>query len=514
MLVYGMLAIMSGEFRENTQEPSQRLATIEHHFDTPLDPNVVEFSHLLSDRLNPELVPMGFVMAGNLMTYDLQTGRDGFTSEPIDSSLVHQSPELYEQLQTRLPALAEFAFSCEFAGEVSQIIEKITGKPVANGKTVEEALAQPIEAQQYLSPNTLPDAGKVEVAAELEDGTKLYVDQELILLGNEFDPSTYNSPLGSAYGDYSLEMLVHPIVGLGAANGQYFGVDKDGLDKLINPDPRFTTFFEPDNIPDLRTAEVDGKTIYFPTARMLENMGVTRRGVEAPEAATAGILSYLMKNSTLGDETPAKEEFVPEVDLPGLDPFDIVRSNGELPEKGLLLEAKMARGGNAVFTIYDYDNLERMSIDEQGEDGEYQYLHPSFSWDDGSKAREIEFSYEQPGYFDKDVQPFNRSDVYSYMGCSFADLDVIELAGNGRLLISKQPRRLGNLSTRLDQTPWKNNFLNGQTRNLVRWFPAGEVDGLSEAVEIITGGLLGIDPRAAQQIKQGVADRLTAAKSE
>ena len=324
---------MSGEFRESAHEPSQGLATIEHHFATPLDPNVVEFSHLLSGRLNSELVPMEFVMASSLLVYDLQKGVNGFTSKPIDSPLVQQSNELYRELQDRLPALAEFSFSPQFAAEVGQFVDKVLGRPAdSSGQTVEETLTLPIKAERTLVPGTLPETGKVELVRVLENGIKLFVDQEVILLGNEFDPSSYGGPMGSAYGDYSLEMLIDPIVGLGQANGQYFGLEKDGLDKLINFNSGLFVGYDINSLPDLRKLDVNGKTVYFPTARLLENMGVIRRGVDAPEAANAGILAFLLKNGPLGDETPAKEEALPEIELPGLDPFDIVRVNGELPE--------------------------------------------------------------------------------------------------------------------------------------------------------------------------------------
>ena len=94
---------MSGEFVENTKEPRERLAKLEQYFTVPLDPNTVEFAHLLSDSLNDELVPMGFVMAGTLLTYDLESGVNGFSGEAIDSSLVMRSPELYKKLHDKLP---------------------------------------------------------------------------------------------------------------------------------------------------------------------------------------------------------------------------------------------------------------------------------------------------------------------------------------------------------------------------------------------------------------------------
>lgn len=471
---------MSGEFAESTQEPRQRLASIEQHFDTPLDPSVVEFAHLLSDRLNPELVPMGFVMAGKLLAYDLHTGINGFTDEPIDSNLVQQSPKLYEELQDRIPAFAKFAFPPEFADEVATIIEEVTGMPVTySGKTTEEVLAEPIKAERMLAPNMLPDAGVVEIAAELEDGTMLYVDQEVMLLGNEFDPTTYNGPMGSAYGDASLEMLFHPVVALGEINGQYFGLDDEGLRNMVNRTSGFRVSFDPEALPDMRKVDVDGKQVYFPTQQMLEKMGVMRRGVDLAEPVNnAGILSFLLRNTTMGDETPSKEEALPEIELPGLDPFELVRINGELPKTGILLEAKMTRNGNAVFQIYDYDNLERVSLEEFGEDDEYQKLRTEFRWDDDSHAREVDFTYEVPNYPDKDVPPYNRGDEYSYIGCDFDGLDAIDLPNGGRLLISKKPTKLGGLYTQLDQSPWKNTFYKGADSAATKSGSASEASAL------------------------------------
>ena len=49
---------------------------------------VYKFGEFLAGRLNPKLVPQGFVLAAKLALYDLQEGVDGFSGQPIRSSLV------------------------------------------------------------------------------------------------------------------------------------------------------------------------------------------------------------------------------------------------------------------------------------------------------------------------------------------------------------------------------------------------------------------------------------------
>lgn len=107
----------------NTTIPAQRLKSIEEFSTQPVNPFVADFARLLADRLKtyPEIVPMGFMMAATILIYDLGKGVNGFTNEPINSSLVKRSPEIYGILDQSIPYLAKIAFedSPEFANAVA-----------------------------------------------------------------------------------------------------------------------------------------------------------------------------------------------------------------------------------------------------------------------------------------------------------------------------------------------------------------------------------------------------------
>src|SRR3989344_4941338 len=47
------------------------------------DDTIHDFGRYLADRLNDRLVPEGFNLGAELALYDLQTGIDGFTGQPI-----------------------------------------------------------------------------------------------------------------------------------------------------------------------------------------------------------------------------------------------------------------------------------------------------------------------------------------------------------------------------------------------------------------------------------------------
>lgn len=202
------------------------------------------------------------------------------------------------------------------------------------------------------------------------------------------------------------------------------------------------------------------------------------------------------------------EEGIPEVELPGRDPYEIVRREKRLPARGILLEANFAHKGNGVFTVYQYDNLEKVRLDEQGEGRQYQYLHTFFHWSKDTKSRQLELGYENPNYLAKAKEPYNRGETVSYIPVGFSELDRIDLPGSGRLLILKKPRVIGNLSTRLDQHPWADT-IGGKSRQLVRWFNFEDVHGVAETVKVIARDLMGVDPNGAKIMRDEVGARLT-----
>lgn len=86
------------------------------------------FGSYLADRLNPELVPAGFYMAAQIALYDLQTGVDGFSGEPIQSNLVGCPPQVYANLNRFVPQIAEAVCPPDFAEGVKKMDTKVNKK--------------------------------------------------------------------------------------------------------------------------------------------------------------------------------------------------------------------------------------------------------------------------------------------------------------------------------------------------------------------------------------------------
>jgi len=105
-------------------EAKQKLAELEKHMPNQ-EGTVYDFGHFLAERLNPSLVPQGFVMACELAIYDLGTGVDGFTNKPIHNELVGYPPVVYMVLRMTIPGIAKAIFPAEFAQEVETVIREV-----------------------------------------------------------------------------------------------------------------------------------------------------------------------------------------------------------------------------------------------------------------------------------------------------------------------------------------------------------------------------------------------------
>lgn len=180
---------------------------------------------------------------------------------------------------------------------------------------------------------------------------------------------------------------------------------------------------------------------------------------------------------------------LPEIELPGLNPYDIVRRTGSLPDTGLLLGATAVWHGPAMFRIYNYDNLEQAIL---GDNDITQRLAVAFRYREDSTASSLTVGYEPPYYFDRETEPYLRIDEYSYMPVGFGRVAIDSLPNGGRLLIS-QDTSLHNLGTQLSQTGWLNPMLQRQTRRIMRWFPRDETDSLRTALVTVAELVIGIE---------------------
>lgn len=82
---------------------------------------VILYGGYLSRRLNPQLVPLGFILGCELVIHDLEKGVDGFTQQPIPaeySKLVGMPDAFYSILRIHTPLIAKAVLDPADAAEV------------------------------------------------------------------------------------------------------------------------------------------------------------------------------------------------------------------------------------------------------------------------------------------------------------------------------------------------------------------------------------------------------------
>lgn len=79
----------------------------------------------LAERLNSDLVPMGFVMATEIYVYDVQTGTNGFTGEPMPREVVGMPSVMTAIIKMAAEDVARQAYGDEFVDAVSVIRQEV-----------------------------------------------------------------------------------------------------------------------------------------------------------------------------------------------------------------------------------------------------------------------------------------------------------------------------------------------------------------------------------------------------
>ena len=116
-------------------EPKQKLTKLEEFMPNAPNDLLYDFGRHLAGYLNPQLVPMGFVMGCELALYDLQMGVNGFTGKPIQSRLVGYPPMIYVLLRMEIPRIADAVLPAEFAASVKNYIDQVNAKMQAERAT-------------------------------------------------------------------------------------------------------------------------------------------------------------------------------------------------------------------------------------------------------------------------------------------------------------------------------------------------------------------------------------------
>ncbi len=196
-------------------------------------------------------------------------------------------------------------------------------------------------------------------------------------------------------------------------------------------------------------------------------------------------------------------------EIPGQDPFDIVLSGKKLPDKGILVSAKVAKGFEAVVQVYEYDNLRGVTIEDSRP--KYDQVRMYVAFDSKGQSRELALAYENPNYFFKTRPPYDRMSPTSYIGYGFDSLDIHNLSDGGRLLIQKKAGKTGYLLTSFDRFE-RDTEPDNPTREVLRLFNVGDVNGVAGAVEAVMVKLVGVNQQDAELISSQVKAKLEGGK--
>ena len=103
----------------------ERLTHLESYFPDSDYELLCLFGRFLVLRLNPKLVPMGFVNACAFAISDLKRGVDSYTGKPIEGRLIGYPQQMYHLLHLHIAVIAEAIFPRDFAEEVTTICKEI-----------------------------------------------------------------------------------------------------------------------------------------------------------------------------------------------------------------------------------------------------------------------------------------------------------------------------------------------------------------------------------------------------
>lgn len=133
------------EQAESTVDAVMKLNNLQSVSTAPFDPRVVEFAKFVGTRLGKDsqrdIKPFGFMMACTLALYDLEQGVDGWSGEPLDTSVGEQPDYVYTLMFLNIPDLAEAAFPKPFADGVK---EEFDGYLDQSGEQGDEFVTRPV----------------------------------------------------------------------------------------------------------------------------------------------------------------------------------------------------------------------------------------------------------------------------------------------------------------------------------------------------------------------------------
>ncbi|MEW6610347.1 MAG: hypothetical protein AB1352_01800 [Patescibacteria group bacterium] len=182
-------------------------------------------------------------------------------------------------------------------------------------------------------------------------------------------------------------------------------------------------------------------------------------------------------------EVPEREP----IQYPGKNPFEVMKSKEALPEKGMIFSLQFKGGYEGVGHVVAYEKLERPSITEHGD---RIYL--------SVQGRDLYFSIENPNYFYKSTEPYNRMSGSSYVPHGFDRLDAIPTSDGGRALVQKKAWGT-NLSYSIDSY---------EDRDFSRVLDEGKLDELQSTIVGALQEKIGLSQADAERVASEVVGRM------
>jgi len=224
-----------------------------------------------------------------------------------------------------------------------------------------------------------------------------------------------------------------------------------------------------------------------------------------PEQHGQALRFFLEKH----DQGKFRREVDSAAEIPGQDPFDIVLAGKKLPDRGILVSAKAAKGFEAVVQVYEYDNIRSVKVEDSRP--KYDQVRMYVDFDSKGESRELALAYENPSYFFKDRPPYDRMSPTSYIGYGFDSLDTHNLSDGGRLLIQKKADKIGGLFTSFDRFE-RDLEPDNPNREVLRLFNEGDINGVAGAVEAVMAKVVGANQQDAGLISSQVRAKLEGGK--
>ncbi len=188
----------------------------------------------------------------------------------------------------------------------------------------------------------------------------------------------------------------------------------------------------------------------------------------------------------------AREVVERETQYPGRDPFEVMESEGKLPDEGIIFKFRFVKGYEGVGYVFSFDKLDKAEMS-----GDDRIILS------GAQGRQLNFGIENPNYFFKSTEPSARTTLTSYMPVGFDDLEILSTSDDGRALIGKKAWGGGT---------WGLNVDRGKDEWFSRIFAKDQLDELGFTITNVLQNKIGLSLDDIKRITDNITGKFAAKK--